>query len=209
MAIFQRGEIWWYEFSFAGRRIRESSKSTSKTLARTAERNRKRELEEGFNNVSDTRHERVRTVGDMAEEYLTAYKLRHPQSAVFADYAVSHVRRIVGSKMFVDCNEATITSYQNERLREGAAPKTVNEEVGFLLRIMDELGDILRVRLKKRKLLKLKVGKSIGKAYTEEEKVRMLEVAKSARSPHIYPAIMLALNAGIRDAELKQLTGAR
>src|SRR5271170_5187310 len=71
---------------------------------------------------------------------------------------------------------------------------------------MDELGDILRVRLKKRKLLKLKVGKPIGKAYTEEEKVRMLEVAKSARSPHIYPAIMLALNAGIRDAELKQLT---
>ena len=70
-------------------------------------------------------------------------------------------------------------------------PRTVNEEVGFLLRIMDELGDILRVRLKKRKLLKLKVGKSIGKALTEEEKVRMLEVAKSARSPHIYPAIML------------------
>ena len=34
----------------------------------------------------------------------------------------------------------------------------------------------------------------------------MLEVAKRARSPHIYPAIMLALNAGIRDAELKQLT---
>jgi hypothetical protein len=83
MAIFQRGEIWWYEFSFAGRRIRESSKSTSKTLARTAERNRKRELEEGFNNVSDTRHERVRTVGDIAQEYLTAYKLRHPRSAVF------------------------------------------------------------------------------------------------------------------------------
>jgi integrase len=206
MAIFQRGGVWWYEFSFAGRRIRESSKSASKTLARTAERNRKRELEEGFNNVSDTRHERVRTIDDMADAYLEAYKLRHPQSATFAEYAVAHVKRIVGSKMFVDCNEATVTSYQNARLQEGAAPKTVNEEVGFLLRILDELGDILRVRLRKRKLLKLKVGKSIGKAYTEEEKLRMLEEAKSARSPHIYPAIMLALNAGIRDAELKQLT---
>jgi integrase len=142
----------------------------------------------------------------MADAYLEAYKLRHPQSATFAEYAVAHVKRIVGSKMFVDCNEATVTSYQNARLQEGAAPKTVNEEVGFLLRILDELGDILRVRLRKRKLLKLKVGKSIGKAYTEEEKLRMLEEAKSARSPHIYPAIMLALNAGIRDAELKQLT---
>ncbi len=206
MAIFQRGEIWWYEFSFAGRRIRESSKSTSKTLARTAERNRKRELEEGFNNVSDNRHQRVRTIDDMADEYLAAYKLRHPQSATFADYAVSHVKRIVGGKMFVDCSEATVTSYQNARLQESAAPKTINEEVGFLLRIMDEVGDILRVRLRKRKLLKLKVGKSIGKAYSEEEKLRMLKAAKEARSPHIYPAIMLALNAGLRDSELKQLT---
>jgi len=68
--------------------------------------------------------------------------------------------------------------------------------VGFLLGILDELGDILRVRLRKRKLLKLKVGKPIGKAYTDEEKVRMLDQAKKARSPHIYPAIMLALNAG-------------
>jgi integrase len=206
MAIFQRGEIWWYEFSFAGRRIRESSRSASKTLARTAERNRKRKLEEGFNNVSDTRHERVRTVGDVADDYLIAYKLRHPQSATFADYAVAHVKRLLGSKMFVDCNEATVTSYQNERLNEGAAPKTVNEEVGFLLRILDELGDILRVRLRKRKMLKLKVGKPIGKAYTDQEKTRMLDQARKARSPHIYPAIVLALNAGIRDAELKQLT---
>jgi hypothetical protein len=52
--------------------------------------------------------------------------------------------------MFVDCKEATVTSYQNELLNEGAASKTVNEEVGSLLRILDELGVILRVRLRKR-----------------------------------------------------------
>jgi hypothetical protein len=72
----------------------------------------------------------------LAEDYLTAYKLRHPQSAKFAEYAIAHVKRLLGSKMFVDCNEATLTSYQNERLNEGAAPKTINEEVGFLLRIL-------------------------------------------------------------------------
>ena len=33
----------------------------------------------------------------------------------------------------------------------------------------------------------------------DEEKRRMLDQAKKARSPHIYPAIMLALNAGIPD----------
>ncbi len=206
MAVFLRGEVWWYEFNFAGRRIRESSKSSSKTLARVAEKNRKRELEEGFNNVSDNRHQRIRTVGERADDYLTSYKLRHPKSATFATYAIGHVKRIVGGRMYVDCNEATVTTYQNARLQEGAAPKTINEEVGFLLRVLDELGDLLRVRLRKRKMLKLRVGKSIGKAYSDSEKSRMLAEAKRARSPHIYPAMVLALNAGIRDSELKQLT---
>jgi len=209
MAIFLRGDVWWYEFSFAGRRVRESSKSTSKTLAKTAEQKRRRELEEGFNNFTDTRQARVRTVSDTADEYLESYRLRHPQSATFAVYAVRHIKRIIGNRMFVDCNEAVVVAYQNERLSEKAAPKTVNDEVGFLLRILGDQGDLLRLRLKKRKLLKLKVGKPIGKAYTAEEKERMLVEARKGRSPHIYPAIMLALNAGIRDAELKSLTWAQ
>ena len=209
MAVFRRGIIWWYEFSFAGRRVRESSKSTSKTLAKNAEQKRKRELEEGFNNFTDSRRERIRTIDDLADDYLSAYKLRHPQSAVFAEYALNHVKRLLGNRMFVDCNEAAVASYQNHRLQEGAAPKSINEEVGFLLRLMGEPGDLLRIRLRKRKVLKLKVGRSIAKAYTDQEKERMMTEARKARSPHIYPAIMLALNAGIRDAELKQLTWAQ
>ena len=48
----------------------------------------------------------------------------------------------------------------------------------------------------KKKLLKLKTGSPIGKAYGLDEKHRLIENAKQARSPHIYPALMLALNAG-------------
>ena len=206
LSLFQRGDIWWYEFWFAGRRIRESSKSESKTVAKSAEKNRRRELEEGFNNVSDVRRERVRPVGEIADEFFEEYKLRLPQSATFAEYAIDHIKRLVGDKMLVDMNEASVIKYQNERLTERAAPKTVNEEVGFLLRIMGDLGDLLRVRLKKKKKLKLKVRNDIGKAYTAEEKERMLTEAANARSPHIYLALTLALNAGVRDAELRGLT---
>ena len=209
MSLFQRGDIWWYEFWFAGRRIRESSKSESKTVAKSAEKNRRRELEEGFNNVSDVRRERIRAMGEIADEFFEEYKLRLPQSATFAEYAIGHIRRLVGDKMLVDMNEASIIKYQNERLTERAAPKTVNEEVGFLLRIMGDLGDLLRVRLKKKKKLKLKVRNDIGKAYTAEEKERMLAAAANARSPHIYLALTLALNAGVRDAELRGLTWAQ
>src|ERR1700739_4654956 len=209
MSLFQRGDFWWYEFWFAGRRIRESSKSKSKTVAKTAEKNRRRELEEGFNNVSDVRRERVRAMGEIADEFFEEYKLRLPQSATFAEYAIGHIKRLVGDKMLVDMNEASLIKYQNDRLTERAAPKTVNEEVGFLLRIMGDLGDLLRVRLKKKKKLKLKVRNDIGKAYTAEEKDRMLAEAANARSPHIYLALTLALNAGVRDAELRGLTWAQ
>jgi len=206
MSLFQRGGVWWYEFWFAGRRIRESSKSPSKTVAKNAEQKRKRELEQGFNNFADLRHERIRTFSDLAVEYFDAYKLRLPQSARFADYAVDHLKRILGTKMLVDFNEAAVIHYQNARLGEKASPKSVNEEVGFLLRILGEPGDLLRIRLRKRKMLKLKVRTTVGKAFTQEEKDRMLEEARKARSPHIYPALSLALNAGMRDAEIKTLT---
>jgi hypothetical protein len=43
--------VWWYDFRFAGKRIRESAKSTSKTVARLAEQRRRRQLEEGFNGL--------------------------------------------------------------------------------------------------------------------------------------------------------------
>jgi hypothetical protein len=57
MSLLRRGDVRWYEFWFAGRRVQESGKSTSRTVARTAEQNRRRELEQGFNNVSDTRRD--------------------------------------------------------------------------------------------------------------------------------------------------------
>ena len=68
----------------SGSRIQESSKSPSKTIARTAEQKRRRELEEGFNNFTDTRHERIRTFSDVADDFFNGYKLRLPNSDVFA-----------------------------------------------------------------------------------------------------------------------------
>lgn len=65
MSLFKRGNIWWYKFWFSPMRVRESSKTTSKTLAKAAEQKRRRELEEGFNNIEDVRQERVRTIREL------------------------------------------------------------------------------------------------------------------------------------------------
>jgi integrase len=77
--------------------------------------------------------------------------------------------------------------------------------MGFLLRLLGEPGDVIRVRLRRRKALKLAVPRGPGKAYTPEQKAAMLAAAQAARSRAIYPALMLALNTGERDAEIRGL----
>jgi hypothetical protein len=52
MSIYKRGGLYWYEFEFAGSRIRKSAKTKSKTIAREAERVRRRELELGINRIT-------------------------------------------------------------------------------------------------------------------------------------------------------------
>ncbi len=52
MMLYRRGDVWWFKFKFAGQEIRESAKTTSKTVARDAERARRRRLEESYNGVA-------------------------------------------------------------------------------------------------------------------------------------------------------------
>jgi hypothetical protein len=41
------------------------------------------------------------------------------------------VSRLLGNKLTVDVDAFTVLQYQEDRLREGAAPKSINEEVRF------------------------------------------------------------------------------
>jgi integrase len=205
MAPFKRGGVWWYKFYFAGQEIRESSKSTSKIVAKAAEQQRRRELEAGFHNLKEERQQRIRCLSEVIAEYLEGYRLRF-RSATFADYALGHVSRLLGSKMIVDINESSVLNYQDSRLREKAAPKSINEEVRFLLKMLGDSGEVIRARLRAKKQLKLVVGKKIGKAFDSDETEGLTAKARISRSPHMYPAFMLARNAALRDTEIKTLT---
>jgi hypothetical protein len=176
-------------------------KTMSKTVAKQAEQNRRRELERGFNGVEDHREDRIRRIREIAAEYLDQYCVRH-KSGVFARYAVANITRHLGESMAVDVTEKTVKKYQTERLKESAAPKTINEEVGFLLRLLGETGDVIRARLRREKTLKLAVRQRVGRAYTPEEKDRLLAAAQTARSPAIYSvdASSQCRNARCRDS---------
>jgi integrase len=158
----------------------------------------------------------VQPISKIAEAYLEDYKLKH-RAGAFAEYAVGHVTRHLGRKMLVDVSDDTVKEYRVTRLREKASSKSINEEVGFLLRLLGERGDAIRAKLKRCKSLKLATGPSVGKAFSEDQKLGLLEAAtlppttgskaqKGTRSPYIRPALQVALNTGLRDAEIRNLT---
>jgi len=202
--LFRRNNIWWYDFSFANQRIRESTHSRSKTVAREAEQQRRRDLERGIHNITEVQQNRIRALADIAEHYLADYRLRY-RGITFAEYAIGHVVRLLGDKLVVDIDDAAVLEYQTDRLKESAAPKSINEEVRFLFTLLGDSGELIRARLRKKKKLKLPARRKIGKAYEPEETDRMRDHSKDSHSPHIRLALPLAINAGMRDAEIKGL----
>jgi integrase len=206
----KQSKVWWYHFTFAGRHIQESSKSTRKTIATEAEKKRRLEMERGFNDTADRRQDRIRTVGEIADEFLIDYKLRNPKSVTFAEHALGHLKRLLGKTMVVDITDRTVTDYQTTRLQEkDTSAKSINEETGFLLRILGEQGDFIRAKLKRQQRLKLKLGPKIAKAFSPENKDALLKEAKARRSPSVFPSLMLALHTGLRDAEVRGLQWGR
>jgi hypothetical protein len=207
MALFKRGQVWWYKFYFAGQEIRESSKSNSKTVAKTAEQQRRKELEAGYHNLKEVRQQRIRYLSDVIADYLVGYRLRY-RSATFAEYTLGHVSRRLGRELVVDITEAAVLRYQEDRLREKAAPKSINEEVRFLLKMLGDSGEVIRAHLRDSKQLKLAVGKHIWKAFDIDETAGLTAMAKSSRSPHMYAAFMLARTPAFAMARSRRLPGA-
>src|SRR5262245_48369669 len=118
--------VWWYEFNFDGRRIRESAKTTRKTIAIEAEKKRRLEMERGYNDVPEKRSARIRTIKEIADTFLANYKVRNPRSTTFATAALGHVTRLLGSRMTIDITPSVVGEFQTARLKEKAAPKTIN-----------------------------------------------------------------------------------
>ena len=210
MSVFQRGETYWYHFVFAGRHIQESAKTGSKTVAKNAEKKRRHELELAINNLSnDNRARRIETIANLAADFLDDYKLRQPKSATFVDYALRPVIRHLGDYIVAETSEKTVTDYQTARLKESASPKSINDEVIYLLRILGERGEVLRARLRKNRSLKLTVTSRPGRAFTEQERDALDLAATKSRSHRFRLALALANNTALRSKEMRTLQWSR
>ena len=131
---------------------------------------------------------------------------------------IAHLKAHMGGMMLIEITPDIIAEYQGIRLKEGALGSTINAEVMFALRLMGEIGDAVRLKLKRERRIRLPKNKNSGTALMQEEEAALLQAArvpvvikggkmdlKATRSPAIRPAIMLALNTTMRESEIRTL----
>lgn len=197
--LYRRGEIWWFKFQFAGRVFRESAKTKSKSLARQAERKRHQALEEGIHGIK--KRQAPVTFAVAAAEWL---KMKEPTLAP-KSYRIEsvnidkHLKPAFGSLLLIDITADDIATYQQDRRKEKAAPKTINLEVGTLRAILKRhrLWANLQPDVKM-----LSVPDDVGRALTADEEQALLKACAGSRSKLIYPFAVLALSTGMRRGEI-------
>jgi hypothetical protein len=119
MAVYKRGGVWWYEFIFAGKRLRESANTSRKTIALKAERQRRLELEKTLAGMPvEKRGNRIKSVADVVNPYLEHYHINHrAQSVQFSEGRLAHVLRLLGKALLPDLTEKAIRQYISIRLK--------------------------------------------------------------------------------------------
>ncbi len=194
-------KVWWYDFIFERQRVRESAKTRSKTIAKDAEKARRRELEESYNGIK--RRDRAKLFSIAADEWLQLKDLTLSVSSQRIERSnLKHLRPHFDRRLITDIQAKDVSRYQHARIAEKASPKTINLEVGTLRAILRRHRVWADIQQDVRMLATLD---DVGHALEPEEEAALLSACLRSRSRSLYPAVMLALNTGMRYGEIRLL----
>jgi integrase len=200
--IYKRGKngTYWIRFRFAGRFVHESTRTTSRKIARDAEQQRRHELELSVNGLKE-RRSLPPTLEKAAAFWLGGRKhLVAVHTMGIANSALKHLLPVFGKMLLCDIELADVQKYQQLRLRERAAARTVNIEIATLRQIMkanDCWQQLAKVKM-------LRENKDAGKVLSPDEEKRLLEATRTLDSV-CHVACVIALNTAARKDEIRNL----
>ena len=200
MSLYKRGDVWWYKFWFNGQLIRESSKSGSKTVAKDAERARRRDLEQAYNHIP--KRERMPLFARAADLWLASKAGLAEKSRERYEQCVGHLKEEFGKRLVCDVDANDIAEYRRKRLAVGVTNRTVNYETGSLRGILRQHGlwGPIADRVKA-----LPERHDVGRAISPEHESKLLAAASASRSPALLSLVVLSLDSGMRLGETQAL----
>lgn len=190
------------DFVFRGQRIRESTGTHSLTIARTMERNRRKALEEGVAgvNISKPDSSLFRVA---AEAYID---LKSPGWSIKSiQNRQDQLRALLpafGKKMTFEIEARDIAKYQTQRLREGFAPNTIRNEVGFLASVMLRERQWERI---KNDVEKIPEAPSPGRRVPRQEQEALLAACAMSHSRALLPFVTLVAETASRKGTVERV----
>ena len=200
MSTYKRGGVWWYEFSFQGQRIRESAKTSNKTIAREAERARRHELERAVNGI--VKRERPPLLSVAVERWLDSRAGLAPHTLENYRLYSRKLAEYFGQRLVSDIDERDIAGLIRERQRKGLKPRRINIELAVLRMMLRHFGvwDSVKGRVRP-----LREPHDVGRAISHEDEENILTAIRDSRSPALLPLFVLSLDTGLRASELRAL----
>ncbi len=201
--MFKRGPVWWMSFVYNGRRYRQSTGTANKKLAQQIEDKVRTEVVEGqwFEKLPGEE----KTFGEMMQKYLAEHSARNkaPKSHKRDKSLAGHLLAHFGRMRVAEISPNVISDYKNKRRQEGAAPKTLNNELILM-------GHAFSLAIKEwewvrdnpvRKVAKEKVDNQIERWLTPKEEEKLLSFSPL----WLRQMIIFAINTGLRQSEILDL----
>ena len=199
MALFKRGNVWWYQFFYKGRRYRGTTESPSKREAEMVIAKFRAEARE--NRFFDVKKEPDVRFNTLAEEYLKYSRVNKKSYQRDGD-SMKRLSAYFGERQVSRITPKLIEKYK--MLRSGQVkPATVNRELACLKHMFTmaiKWGEATTNPVKEVKLFREPKGSL--RVLSIEEESKLLAVS----APHLRPIIITALNTGMRKGEILSLT---
>lgn len=202
MSLKKRGKFWSYKIKFAGLVIRESTHTKSKTLALRAEKARRSQLEMGYNGVKTPK--RPLPISVAADEWLLTKSEKAPKTKLGYEQRLVYVKQKLGRRLVTDIGPDDVLQYRRERLADDASNRTVNYEVGCIRGILKRAGLWSHI-VEELPGLKLRENDNAGRCVSPEDDRELLAAVKASKAPSLLPLYTIAIDAGLRSAEIKAL----
>src|SRR5271156_1653541 len=200
MSVYKRGETYWFKFLFQGQLIRESARTNSKTVAREAERARRREIELAVNRIP--KRERMPLFSVAAKEWLASRVALAANTLEAYEHFVETLIEQFGKRLVCDIDDQDISALQRKRLAEKKSARTVNFEINVLRQVLKAHGlwGTLSDQVKS-----LRERRDVGRAISSVDEKKLIDAAVKSRSPALLPLLIVSLDSGLRASEVRSL----
>jgi integrase len=209
MALYRRGEEWWYHFWYHGHHIQERTNTTSKQEAREKEAIHKAEL---LLEKRKAEPEENPKFVDFSVGYLEYSKTHRRSYGVEFYYVNRTLVPFFGRLRLKEIKPFQVELFKQKRLRDGLKKSSINREIGLLKSILNravKLQTIDANPARDAELFELDDSSVSDRVLSNQEEIKLLVACDESelryRAPHLKFVILVALYTGLRRGEILRL----